>query len=166
VDLSHTIGFEINGHPQMDLDLHGIPAGYGQTGALIKGVPYSHPPEPIGNCFLRASLYSTLRGWDEALGTADPPTPRPVPLSIGRPLQQSDQASLAWESTHHGAETQEGSRNSAGAFVPQTLQPCGGQRLLLALRFELSTFQRSSFFASWPVEQRALGLLLARGEFD
>jgi hypothetical protein len=34
--------------------------------------------------------------------------------------------------------------------------------LLSALRFQLSAFQR---FPSWPVEQRALGLLLAGGDF-
>jgi hypothetical protein len=66
-------------------------------------------------------------------------------------------------------------RSAAPSCLPifLFLAPCflnapGFRFPLSARRFQVSGFSLSAFqlFASWPVEQRALGLLLAGGEFD
>ncbi len=50
----------------------------------------------------------------------------------------------------------------------QPSNPSGGHRLFLPGDFSFQPFSVSAFqlFASWPVEQRVLGLLLSGGDFD
>jgi len=52
-----------------------------------------------------------------------------------------------------------------GVLVPQSLNPRGGQRASLAFDFSFQRFSVSAF-CFMPVEQRALGLLLAGGDFE
>jgi hypothetical protein len=97
-------------------------------------------------------------------------------LKLGK---QSTPRSLVHPPQYRYGGRESGNRKAEGAAVSGCLMPspssCSSRPsflmpLVSVLRFPLSdfSFQLSVFqlFASWPVEQRALGLLLAGGGFD